>query len=30
MEYKINEFNITDIKYTDLKGLINCFENIHV
>ena len=27
MEYKINEFNITDIKYTDLKGLINCFEN---
>ena len=27
MEYKINEFNITDIIYTDLKGLINCFEN---
>ena len=27
MEYKINEFNITDIKYTDLKGLITCFES---
>ena len=27
MEYKINEFNITDNKYTDLKGLITCFEN---
>ena len=27
MEYKINEFNITDNKYTDLKGLITCFES---
>ena len=27
MEYKINEYNITDIKYKDLKGLISCFES---
>ena len=27
MEYKINEFNITDNKYVDLKGLITCFES---
>ena len=27
MEYKINQFNITDIKYKDLKGLISCFES---
>ena len=27
MEYKINEFNLTDNKYTDLKGLITCFES---
>ena len=27
MEYKINEYNITDIKYKDLKGLITCFES---
>ena len=27
MENKINQYNITDIKYKDLKGLISCFEN---
>ena len=27
MEYKINQYNITDIKYKDLKGLISCFES---
>ena len=27
MEYKINQFNLTDIKYKDLKGLISCFES---
>ena len=27
MEYKINQFNITDINYKDLKGLISCFES---
>ena len=27
MEYEINQYNITDIKYKDLKGLITCFES---
>ena len=27
MEYKINQFNLSDINFLDLKSLINCFEN---
>ena len=27
MEYKINQFNLSDINFLDLQSLINCFEN---
>ncbi len=27
MDYKINQFNLCNINFSDLSGLINCFEN---